>query len=120
MKYKTWCETKEIELNDCPFCGGEPKVSHIGNDHTKKRKIEIKCSKCRIKRTDAALIHSFSWLEDVSAKNWNQQKPEVLTIDKCIEYLCNNIVKLKGKQIDDVENSVKEWRRIERQIIKEY
>ncbi len=73
MKFKTWCGTKEIELDTCPFCGSEPTVTHIGNDHTKKRKIEVKCPKCRIKRVDAALHHGFAFIEEAAAKNWNQR-----------------------------------------------
>lgn len=70
---KSWCGTKEIKLIDCPFCGSKPRMIHIGNDHTKKRKIEVKCPSCRIKRVDAAISHSFEWLEDIAAKNWNQR-----------------------------------------------
>jgi len=73
MKFKTWCGQKEIELDDCPFCGGEPKVMHIGNDHTKKRKIEVSCPKCRIKRIDAAIYHGFDFLEKIAAEHWNQR-----------------------------------------------
>lgn len=73
MKIKSYDETKEIEFLPCPFCGGEPKVRHIGNDHTKKRVVEVVCPKCRIKRRDGALIQGFAWLEDIAAKNWNQR-----------------------------------------------
>jgi len=73
MKFKSWDNTKEIELSNCPFCGSEPIIKHIGNDYTKTRSIEIKCPKCRIKRIDAALRYDFSWLEKVAAGNWNQR-----------------------------------------------
>lgn len=32
------------ELLTCPFCGSDPKIKFIGNDYTKTRKVEIKCS----------------------------------------------------------------------------
>ncbi len=73
MKFKSWDNTKEIELSNCPFCGSEPIIKHIGNDYTKTRSIEIKCPKCRIKRIDTALRQGFSWLEEVATKNWNQR-----------------------------------------------
>jgi len=63
-----------MQLKPCPFCGfDKPKVRHIGNNHTKKRSLEISCPKCRIKRTNAALRYGFDWLEEISEKQWNQR-----------------------------------------------
>ena len=76
MKFKTWDNTKEIELLNCPFCGTAPIVKHIGNEHTKKRTIEISCPKCRVKKIDGAIAYGFGWLEDVAVKNWNQREEE--------------------------------------------
>ena len=73
MKVKSFDETKEYELLDCPFCGSSPDIRYIGNHHTKKRKIEIYCSKCRIKRTDAAMKFGFVWLEEIAVNQWNQR-----------------------------------------------
>ena len=73
MKFKTWNNEKELTLLNCPFCGADPIVKHIGNDYAKKRAIEIKCPKCRIKRTDAALRLKFEWLEKIAVENWNQR-----------------------------------------------
>ena len=54
------------ELLPCPFCGGFPRILFIGNNRTRIRRVEIKCSKCRTKRIDAGInrLH-----EDV-AKTW--------------------------------------------------
>jgi hypothetical protein len=60
-----------LGLMPCPFCGGEPEMLRKGNDHTKKRSITIRCPDCRVERTDAALIHSMAWLEELSTRNWN-------------------------------------------------
>ena len=73
MKFVSWSGEKDIELLDCPFCGNQPVVSHIGNDNTKVRKIEIKCPCCHAKRTDAAMKHDFDWLEKVAVRNWNER-----------------------------------------------
>lgn len=59
------------ELLPCPFCGGEPALTFIGNNRTKSRKVNIKCKGCRIQRTDAALIHDMDWLEKVAITAWN-------------------------------------------------
>ncbi len=83
MEFTSWDKTRRIPLLPCPFCSGEPKVRHIGNDYTKKRSVEISCTKCRVKRTDAALTHSFSWLEEVAARHWNTQASRKET--KCRE-----------------------------------
>ena len=63
----------EIYLKPCPFCGGDAEGQHIGNDHTKKRTIIIKCPTCQIERTVSTLHHDFKWLENVAAKSWNQR-----------------------------------------------
>ena len=60
-------------LKPCPFCGGEANLHHVGNDFTKNRKVVIKCLKCRITRTDAALTHGFDWLDNVAIAKWNQR-----------------------------------------------
>ncbi len=61
----------EIPLKPCPFCGAEPKATHIGNERTKKRSVIIKCPKCRIERKDSAMQFDFDWLEKVAAEHWN-------------------------------------------------
>jgi Lar family restriction alleviation protein len=62
---------RQYELLPCPFCGGEPIVRFIGNDHSRKRVIEIRCKKCRASRKDAALRYGFDWLESIATEAWN-------------------------------------------------
>ena len=50
------------DLKPCPFCGGEAVKIFIGNEYTKKRSVEIKCKKCRVKRVNAAIYHDHDWL----------------------------------------------------------
>ena len=40
---------------ECPFCGGDPELSFIGNNHTKSRKVRIKCKKCRVQMINVGL-----------------------------------------------------------------
>lgn len=59
------------ELKDCPFCGSKPKVTIIGNDHTKSRSIIVKCPSCRIQRKDSAIRFGIDWLKRVAKEQWN-------------------------------------------------
>ena len=63
------------KLKPCPFCGCEPKLKYIGNEFTRKRSIEIKCSNinCRVTMVNGAIRFDFKWLEDVSIKAWNRR-----------------------------------------------
>lgn len=63
----------EFELNPCPFCGGKPELKHIGNEYTKKRVIEINCTKCHAKRTDASIRFGMDWLENAAKEAWNKR-----------------------------------------------
>lgn len=62
-------------LLPCPFCGSKPELSFIGNDHTRVRKITVKCTSkdCRIERTDAVQGYSHSWLLEHSVDSWNKR-----------------------------------------------
>ncbi len=58
-------------LLSCPFCGGEPKKTFIGNDHTRSRKVEIKCTKCFTKQVTATLRYGFEQCEEWANEKWN-------------------------------------------------
>ena len=61
------------ELLLCPFCGGEPEMLHKGNKFSAKRSVTIKCKKCRVQRTDAAMRFGMEWLEGVAIDHWNKR-----------------------------------------------
>ena len=75
MTYEEATDSSTMDLLPCPFCGTDPDVRFIGNAHTKSRRIKVRCSGCRIERTDAAIRYGFEWLRTVAEKNWNQ-RPE--------------------------------------------
>ena len=57
----------------CPFCGGDPKLIRVGNDHTRKRSVRIECSTfgCTVKMTVGAIRYSHDWCENVIREKWN-------------------------------------------------
>jgi len=57
----------------CPCCGGEPKLTFIGNPYTKSRKVTIKCKKCRLQRTDATMRHDAEWIAKHAINDWNKR-----------------------------------------------
>lgn len=61
------------KLKPCPFCGCDAKLHIRGNKSTKSRKAIIKCSGCRVQRTDGALKHGQEWVSKVAIRNWNKR-----------------------------------------------
>ncbi len=57
----------------CPFCGGEAKKTFIGNNHTKSRKIEVKCTKCFTKQVTATIRYGFDQCEKWADEKWNSR-----------------------------------------------
>ena len=69
---RTWADGT-ITVKPCPFCGTHPEWKHIGNAHTKGRKIELHCPECRVKLLNGAIYHDFEWLERITAEQWNRR-----------------------------------------------
>jgi hypothetical protein len=57
----------------CPFCGGEPQLTFIGNDYSKKRKVEIKCMGCRVTLINDGIRSSSEQLAKWSIEAWNKR-----------------------------------------------
>lgn len=88
----SYAEGIDHKLDLCAFCGGTASATYVGNDRSKKRSITVKCSVCRVRRTDAALRHGFDWLEDIAIKGWNQRPPLALSRLAASEVLCDESV----------------------------
>ena len=70
-------EAKELGLRDCPFCGGACIIQEKGNSHTKKHCVEIKCTKCFVKRQQCILnstgVLTFEKLKAGMLRDWNKR-----------------------------------------------
>ena len=53
-------------LKPCPFCGGKASINQIALN-----KVEIKCTRCFVKRTQRCLRRSVEWLKSEMTKKWN-------------------------------------------------
>lgn len=65
--------TNTEELLPCPFCGGEAKKALIGNDYTKKRSVEVKCTQCFVKRVTAGIRSNHEQLNIWATEAWNKR-----------------------------------------------
>jgi len=68
-------EFKADKLLPCPCCGGEVKITFMGNGNGKCRKCEIKCKRCFLKRTNATIRHSHEWNAINAITDWNKRTP---------------------------------------------
>lgn len=72
-------EAKELGIKPCQ-CGGAAVIKEIGNAHSKKRCVEMTCSKCHMKRKQCILNGrgglSFEALKSGVIKDWNTRPIE--------------------------------------------
>jgi Restriction alleviation protein Lar len=59
------------KLKACPFCGAYAELIEIGNEATKSRSVEIKCSGCFVKMRHSAFRKSMEWLVEIASSKWN-------------------------------------------------
>ena len=64
---------EEAELLPCPFCGGEPEKLWIGNDFTKKRSVNIKCTKCFTEQRTSTIRFDHAQCDKWAIEKWNER-----------------------------------------------
>jgi len=69
---------KADELLHCPFCGCEPSLLFKGNNYTKTRSVTIRCTNCRVQRTDGGIRHNHEQVAKISIKSWNKRSAPIL------------------------------------------
>jgi len=71
------------ELKPCPFCGGEAKLHHVGNMHTKKRVSVVECQTfgCFGLARVGALKHDFEWMDEKVIDKWNTRNNEAFKLE---------------------------------------
>lgn len=74
---------EELKPLSCPFCGGEPEMHEIGNEHTARYKVEFICQTrgCRGSCTGCASFgnrHSKEQVQKWALDQWNKRaaRPE--------------------------------------------
>lgn len=99
-------------LAACPICGSEAELLFIGNDHTKSRKVTVKCSEihCRVQRTDAALKQNHEWVARVAIKGWNKRTDDkqCMYCEETVDYssgifICGECANTEHLSADPVE-----------------
>ena len=60
-------------LKPCPFCGGEAEINQIGNEHTKSRGFEVKCTAwgCATKKRAMVIRHTLDDARVFAITAWN-------------------------------------------------
>ena len=65
---------KADALLECPFCGGIPQLNFIGNDYTKTREVNIRCSNCRVTMPNKGRRFNSEQLAKITIDNWNKRQ----------------------------------------------
>jgi len=101
------------ELKPCPFCGSEAaEPIFIGNDHTKQRKVTIKCETpgCAKGVTVGALRFSQEWCHAEAVKKWNTRtvdaeltaaKARIAELEEALEPFAREAAEWSNQARDD-------------------
>lgn len=89
-------------LLPCPFCGGSAKFTTTGNDRTRIRKAEIKCTKCHVTRATAAMLHNLEWCGRKAVELWNMRWKDGLTKNNERSLLCSAYCQCKNGSYNSV------------------
>lgn len=86
-------EAKKLGIKPCQ-CGGPAVIKEIGNAHTKKRCVEMECTKCHMKRKQCILnstgILSFEDLKAGVINDWNT-RPIEDKLKEALDRQCDNM-----------------------------
>lgn len=70
------CVSRLVRLIPCPFCGETPNLTQIGNAHTRKRGIKIKCPTLGCVEFQTCVIrNTLEWAEERAREKWNTRIP---------------------------------------------
>ena len=97
-------------LDACKCCGGDSEIIFTGNEHTKSRKVTIKCTKCRLQRTDAAIRQSHELIARKCIELWNTRPEQPELSDEQINNVLSRIYDENTAEIifldDDIHSMV--------------
>lgn len=93
-------EGKEVELMNCPFCGGRSIIEQTGN-----KQLTIKCTECTVQRTQKVLRYSLDWLRTTMISQWNTRTPSQEAIDDEEIYKIRDIEKVRELYLEAKKSS---------------
>jgi len=97
-------------LEPCPFCGGDGELIIIGNDMTKRRSSEIKCTTfgCQSVQRVSAIRHPIDWCNEKAVEKWNARSyTKTSTNNDKRDRLIDAVKRIKGTLTDDTKVQVR-------------
>lgn len=70
---------ENVKLKPCPFCGGEPEYTKVGNEYIGFSEATIKCKKCFVQSKQKFMRKKFDfdWIDEVMIEHWNTRISEL-------------------------------------------
>lgn len=66
-------KTQQADILPCPFCGNDVELILRGNEFTKERSAEIKCSSCNVVMVVGAIRNDLDWCTAIAINKWNKR-----------------------------------------------